>query len=58
MRILAAMPDAHVRRSDASPRPAAVAVVAVAAGPELVGKWDLTLVPEGQERFVYHAARA
>ena len=31
-------------------------VVAVANGPELVGKWDITLVPDGQERFVYHAA--
>ena len=31
-------------------------VVAVAKAPELVGKWDVTLVPDGQERFVYHAA--
>lgn len=31
-------------------------LVAVAKGPELVGKWDVTLVPDGQERFVYHAA--
>jgi len=31
-------------------------VVAVASGPELVGKWDVILVPDGQERFVYHAA--
>jgi hypothetical protein len=31
-------------------------VVAVAAGPELVRKWDVALVPEEQERFVYHAA--
>ena len=30
--------------------------VAVAPGPELVGKWGMLLTPPGQERFVYHAA--
>jgi hypothetical protein len=30
--------------------------VAIGPGPELLGKWDLVLVPSGQERFVYHAA--
>ena len=30
--------------------------VAIGPGPELLGKWDLVLVPPGQERFVYHAA--
>ncbi len=32
------------------------AAVAVGPGPEVLGKWDLVLVPPGQERFVYHAA--
>jgi hypothetical protein len=32
------------------------AAVAIGPGPELLGKWDLVLVPPGQERFVYHAA--
>ena len=32
-------------------------VVAVGSGPDLVAKWDLALVPETQERFVYHAAQ-
>ncbi len=30
--------------------------VAIGRGPELIGKWELVLVPPGQERFVYHAA--
>jgi hypothetical protein len=30
--------------------------VAIGPGPALLGKWDLVLVPPGQERFVYHAA--
>ena len=33
------------------------AAVALAAGPRLVGKWDVQLAPEDQERFVYHAAQ-
>jgi hypothetical protein len=33
------------------------ALVAVAPGPELVAKWDVALVPDTQERFVYHAAQ-
>ena len=32
------------------------AAVAIGPGRELLGKWDLVLVPAGQERFVYHAA--
>jgi hypothetical protein len=31
--------------------------VAVASGPELLGKWELMLAPPTQERFVYHAAQ-
>jgi hypothetical protein len=30
---------------------------AVGPGPELLGRWELLLVPARQERFVYHAAQ-